>query len=297
MHYWAVYCMEDSWPGLWRKWETLQVATVGWPAPHWNMEGTGAGGREWSAVRKRLKLMGPGDGIVARLPRHRIGRVGHIMELKVTNEEWDPVVPKAPDMPMGQHGRRILVRWDFSIGPQLREYACTLPEHCRLSSGESRKTINELDQQRFGLFEDALRDEGNWTPAFASKFRYERALSDFIATFPERLQSDLRPYPMAKVRENAVVNRKRLDLLLIDDRQNPVVVECKQGSAAVGHLRQIREYMKAVQGITGKEPRGILVFGGSPNVPQNVIDVANQDPKVDLFAYLLDVTFTPCAKQ
>lgn len=298
MRYWSVYCREDIWPGLWRIWELYQIVTLGWsPGGDFHMDGTGRQKRRWTEARKKLESMTPGDRVVARLPSNRIGRVGQIMEKRVRDEEWDPVVPKSPDLEDGEQGRRILVRWDFAIGPSDRNYACALPEEFRLSSGELRRTITELDRKQFERFKKALSDESNWGPAFADTFAYEGALSDLIATYPERLEAGLRPYPLAKVREQIASGKNRMDVLLVDGDGTPVVVECKQGSPSLSHIKQLQGYRQAIQKRLKTMPRGILVFGGTPNVSKTVRDAAAKSPKVELFSYRLDVTFTRCVER
>jgi len=54
-----------------------------------------------------------------------------------------------------------------------------------------------------------------------------------------------------------------MKVLLIDEIETPVVVECKQGSPTLAHLKQLRAYMAKVQKDTGKLPRDILVHGGA----------------------------------
>lgn len=284
--------MEADWPGLWRIWEVEQIVTLGWP-PGWNWHWDGSGKRkpQWTEVRNKVNAMKAGDLIVARLPDHRIGRIGQIVEKRVEDNQWEEAVPVSPELDYGEQGRRILVRWDFSIGPRDRDYACTLPQERQFSTGgKRRKTVLELEVRRFNELKRALMNEATWAPAFADRFAYERALSDYIATFPERLESGMRPYPMAKVREQICSGRDRLDVLLQDESGRPVVVECKQDSASVAHLDQLRGYMRIVKTRTGMAPRGVLVFGGSPNVASKVRSAAKKQ-SVELVAYRLDVSF------
>ncbi|HEV3028679.1 MAG TPA: endonuclease NucS domain-containing protein, partial [Planctomycetota bacterium] len=119
------------------------------------------------------------------------------------------------------------------------------------------------------------------------------ALSDYIATYPEQLEPGLLPYPLAKVREKITSGRDRLDVLLIDSASSPVVVECKQDPADILHVVQLTRYMKAVEKLLKKKPRGILVFAGSPNVRDEVRRAAKK-AGITLYCYRLDVNFTPC---
>src|SRR6266852_4081474 len=114
---WRIYCMEDSWPGLWRLWLKHQCATVGYP-PRYNyrMEG-GKTYLDWIHARNALKKIEPGDFIVAALPDRRIGRLGEVVHNETAGDKWHPLVDPYPDEPDGQMGRRILVRWDLANGP------------------------------------------------------------------------------------------------------------------------------------------------------------------------------------
>jgi len=290
MRYWSVHCMEEAWPGLWREWEKRQVVTVGWPPGHgWHYDGSGKHERGWTEVRNKLERMQEGDRVVVRLSGNRIGRVGEIVDIRVRDEDWDPVVRPTPNEDAWEQGRRILVRWNLTLGPRDREWACTLPEATRLSRGKLRRAIAELSEDEFDKLEEALRDPENWAP-ITGRFLYERGLRDYIATFPDRLEEGFRPYPDAKVVERVTSQKGRIDVFLQDAAQRPVVVECKRGAPSEHDVGQLSEYVEDVELELGQKPRGILVFGGSPNVSEEVRAAANE-AGVELFAYTLEVRF------
>jgi len=297
MTYWSVYCMEDTWPGLWRIWEELQVVTCGWPpADGWRYDGSGKADRGWGEVRKKLARFGKGDKVVVRLPGNRIGRIGEVIDVRVRDEEWFPVIKRSPIWPHGEQGRQVLVRWDLVIGPPNREWACNVPEGVRLSRGRLRRAIAELEGGEFESLKEALSNGANWDPV-AGRFLYERALSDFIATFPDRLEAGLRPYPVANIREYVPCRGKRMDVFLQDEQGKPVVVECKRGTPSADDVEQLRLYMRHVEEKLQLSPgqvRGILVFGGSPNVSQAIAQAA-LSASVELFAYQMEVTFNRSA--
>ena len=150
MRYWSVNCMEGTWPGLWRIWEERQIVTVGWPpGDDWHYDGSGKPKRGWTEVRNKLARMQKGDRIVVRLPGNRIGRIGEIVDMRVRDEDWDPVIEPTENLTGGEQGRQILVRWDLRRGPRDREWACTLPEETRLSRGKLRRAIAELTSAEF----------------------------------------------------------------------------------------------------------------------------------------------------
>ena len=307
--FWSIYCMEKDWPGLWRIWEKEQIVTVGW-APiargellgFWRVP-------SWSYTVNCLDRMNTGDQVVTRLPNSRIGRIGTVLEKRIREDQWEPVVPKSKKYPIGEMGRRILVRWDFTAGPPMGSgLGCAIPSESRIKLPRSllahRRTMIEIREGHFKAFKRVLEDAANWTPVSGNHFAYEEAwlpaerkneeaLSDYIATYPEQLEPGLLPYPLAKVREKITSGRDRLDVLLIDSTNTPVVIECKQDPADISHIEQLARYMKAVRKLLKEKPRGILVFAGSPNV-RNEVRQAAKKAGIALYCYRLDVNFTPC---
>jgi RecB family endonuclease NucS len=138
-----------------------------------------------------------------------------------------------------------------------------------------------------------MGDDFNWRPLL-SKFAYERSLSDYIATYPHRVEDGLQPYPSEKVREKVFKDRSRSDVLLIDRNEIPVVVECKQDTPTVENVRQLRGYMKNLRDVTGKKPRGILVHGGARKLRNEVRREVNHKPRIEVVQYALSVGFAPC---
>ena len=123
------------------------------------------------------------------------------------------------------------------------------------------------------------------------KFGYEKALSDYIGNYPNRLENGLLPHPNLKIRERVFKDRRRSDVLLIDRSNKSVVVECKQHSPLVNDIQQLRHYMRLLQQETGEVPRGILVHGGAPKVPHKVINAAKKSPPVEILSYSIAVDF------
>jgi hypothetical protein len=94
------------------------------------------------------------------------------------------------------------------------------------------------------------------------------------------------------VRERIFADRTRLDVLLLDRKERPVIVECKQGAPDPGNLKQLRGYMKLLAKETGrKDVRGILVHGGSRKLRVDVVRAAALAPKVEIVQYHLQVDF------
>ena len=171
------------------------------------------------------------------------------------------------------------------------------------SIGSIDQTLpNTLDNWSAGSkdvpqIEDAAKEEANWEGLLPG-FSEERAMSDYIASFPQRLESGLRPHPAFKVREIVLDDGRRLDVLLIDSNGVPVVVECKQGVPAVEHIKQLRHYMQKVGSIkrlSASKPRGILVHGGSRKLPEDVQRESQRKPTVELVQYSVAVSFARCS--
>jgi hypothetical protein len=219
-----------------------------------------------------------GDYVVAALKGNRVGRLGQVTALAVNDNEWDSLVPKSKDLPVGQMGRRIQVRWDLACGPTDRDIIVSLPERARLRVSELLPTIAEIKSLTLKQLRTAMNDPDNWVGLLAH-FKYERALSDYIAAHPHHLEDGLVPHPDSKVREKVFSDRKRSDVLLLDRDERPVMVECKQGAPTIKDLKQLRHYMRSLRKETGrKDVRGILVHGGSGNLRHEVVEAAALAP-------------------
>jgi RecB family endonuclease NucS len=190
-------------------------------------------------------------------------------------------------------GRRILVRWDLTVGPDDRDMVIKLPEGKRLTSGELRPTVARINSVSADALVVTMNDPSNWV-GLLTHFDYERALSGYIAAYPHRLEDGLLPHPNEKVRERVFSDRTRSDVLLEDRDGRPVVVECKQGAPTVENVKQLRGYMTHLVKETGMVPRGILVHGGSRKLSPTVLSAAQAEPTVEIVQYELDVAFSAC---
>lgn len=294
MAFWKVSCLEDQYPGMWQRWYRHQCVGIGWPPEHgYRLDGQSGGGQGWSRGREALKSVAPGDHIIVTLSSHRVGRLGVVTGKAIGDDEWDPLVPASKDLPSGEMGRRILVRWDLTIGPDSRDMVVALPPAVRLSSGELRPTIAQVRSQSLSDLRASMNDDANWV-GLLTHFDYERALSGYIAAYPHRLEDGLLPHPNERVRERVFGDRSRLDVLLTDRNEVPVIVECKQGSPSIEHLTQIRHYMERLHKETGIAPRGILIHGGARKLRKEVAAAARKKPEIEIVQYALDLDFVRC---
>jgi hypothetical protein len=288
--------MEDEFPGLWQQWYRHQCVAVGW-GPHRGLKLEGETSKDggWHTARAALHRINVGDFVIVALKGNRVGRLGQVTEKHVGDDEWDPLVPVSKHLPHGQMGRRVYVRWDLTCGPDDRDLIVALPESSRFTSGELRPTITEIRSQKIEKLRASMNDPANWV-GLLSHFKYEQALSDYIAAYPHHLEDGLALYPNSKVRERVFTDRKRLDVLLLDRDGRPVIVECKQGAPTPDNLRQLRGYMKSLQQETGRDDvRGILVHGGSRNLRPEVAKEASRAPRVEIVQYRLQVEFAGSA--
>jgi len=130
-------------------------------------------------------------------------------------------------MPYGENGRRILVRWDLTLGPEDPSKVVILPVNSRWNSGEARGTIRELPAAKFSRITVAMKDQANWV-SLAGAFSMEKALSDYLAIFPSRLEAGMIAHPSGEVRERTFTDKSRADVILQDRNGGLVVAECKQ---------------------------------------------------------------------
>ncbi len=290
---WKITCKEDIYPGMWQRWFKNQCVAVGW-ASAWGykLNGDTKGGKGWSTARNAIKDMKPGDIVVVALRGHRIGRIGQITGKAIDDSEWDPLVPISPDMTEGEMGRRIYVRWELTTGPDNHDLIIQLPEGNTFSNGELRPTVSRVTSMSVKKLRTLMNNQENWV-SLLGKFRYEKALSDYIANYPNQLEDGLLPHPNSKIRERVFMDRSRLDVLLIDKDNAPVVVECKQHAPSTDDVKQLRHYMKRLEEEAGGIARGILVHGGAQKIPSKVIAEASKKPAVEIVSYSLEVNFRP----
>jgi hypothetical protein len=294
--FWKIVCREDKYPGMWQRWFKNQCVAVGWPKERgYKINGKSEGSNKgWSAARNAIKEMAIGDLILVTLKGHRIGRLGEIVRKRIEDDEWDPLVPRTRQMPYGDKGRRILVRWELSTGPDDREKVVQIPPDFTFTTGELRRTISKIHSQTIAQVRKVMNDERNHV-GLLSKFGDEKALSDYIATHPHRLEDGLLPYPDAKIREMVFQDKSRLDVLLEDRDGIPVIVECKQHAATIKQIKQLRKYISSLEKEIKRKARGILVHSGTQKLATDVITEANKRPKIEIVCYRLRVDFTRSA--
>jgi hypothetical protein len=184
---WKIACQENVYPGMWQRWFRNQCAAVGW-ASKWGymLNGQTKGGRGWSAARNAIKDMAIGDLIVVALHGHRIGRLGEITGKAIEDNQWEPLVPPGPQLLDGEMGRRILLRWDLTTGPDDRDLVVQIPPEHVFTSGELRPTVSRIQSRTIDEVRMVMNDPRNWV-GLLGKFGYERALSDYIVSYPHRL--------------------------------------------------------------------------------------------------------------
>jgi hypothetical protein len=277
---------------MWQRWFRHQCVAVGWyHGWGYNLVGKSEGGHGWSMARNLLREISIGDYVVVALRHHKIGRLGRVTSKAISDSDWEPLVPESPDLPEGEMGRRILVRWDLTVGPSDQDMIIALPQKSQFTSGELRPTISEIRSQSLDQLKAVMNDPENWV-GLLSHFDYERALSGYIAAYPHRLEDGLLPHPNERVREKVFKDRSRLDILLSDRDGLPVVVECKQGAPTSGDLEQIRHYLKQLTKETGQVARGILVHGGALKLRDEIRQAANEKPQIEIVQYKLDLEFS-----
>lgn len=295
MSLWKITCKEDVHHGMWLRWFRSQCVSVGWYSK-WGFYLTGKRSKNhgWNRVRTVLQEIKIGDYIVVALPGHCIGRLGQVTGKAIEDTDWEPLVPPTRDEPDGGMGRRIMVRWDLTVGSDNRDTIIALPEGYRFTQGELRPTLSEIRSISLDKLKEVMSDPYNWV-SLSSHFDYERSLSGYIASFPHRLEDGLTVHPNEKVRERVFKDKSRLDVILLDRNETPVIVECKQDQPSINDIKQLRHYLRRLQVETGQEARGILVHGGARKVRKEIIETANSKPAIELVQYKLEVDFSRSA--
>lgn len=290
MTLWKINCAENHHPGLWQRWFRHQCVAVGWHSK-WGYSLSGpTDNRGWKVARNALSKMKIGDYIVVSLSGHRIGRLGQITSKSIEDKDWDPLVPSTREDPEGEMGRRVLVRWDMTVGPEDRDMVVLLPEGARLTQGELRPTISEIRSISMEKIKSAMNDQSNWV-GLLSHFDYESALSSYIAAYPHHLEDGLTQHPNERIRERVFKDKSRLDVILLDRDEKAVIVECKQGQPTVENIKQLQNYIRHLKKETDKEARGILVHGGSRRLHRDVKEAAQKAPAIEIVQHALKVEF------
>jgi hypothetical protein len=291
MTYWKVFCEEDRFPGMWRRWFKDQCVALGFsPKRGHLLYGEGGGEHEagWKIAKKALERLKPGDIVAVQLHGNQIGRIGEVIQKRISDGEWNPTVPPTRERKEGRVGRRIEVRWNLNVGPADPDTVVTLPEGSRLNNPIG--TIAEIPADVFDRIEKAMKDESNWTPLYGL-FHREKSISDYIATYPHQLEDELVLHPSKKVREWCLPDKTRPDVVLMDGKGTTVIVECKQGAPTVENIDQLYGYMKHIGEIDDGSPRGILVHGGSASLTEGVRHKLSADRTLKLVRYNLSVGF------
>ena len=142
---WKFFCREDNYPGLWLRWLKNQCVAVGWPPDSgYHLQGDTKDSSGWTGCRNALKTISIGDLVIVAMERSRVGRIGEIIKLSVDDDEWDPLVPRSKELPSGDMGRRVLVRWDLNVGPTDFDLVVKLPEHIRFTGRGLRATVAKV---------------------------------------------------------------------------------------------------------------------------------------------------------
>lgn len=305
--FWIVICPEpDVKGGLWKTWYAEQCVAAGWGPPEYLMEGPSEG-QGWSFARARLKEMKPGDKVIPFLLKWRIGPVGTITALHISDEEWNPTVAAgnyAADPGRPALGRRVQVEWDTD-GMPLSGRVATVPAHLRRPrSPLAYHTVEELSKDRFEQLVQVLRDPDNWTDLAPSTqpvdeppslqniepslSLLERDLQKFLARNLHLIEPGLKAAPDYQL-EELPTDVGRIDLFCFDAQSKYVVVELKAGVAGDDAIGQILGYMawvrESVQG--GETARGILVCR---NATERIRAASKLIPDLRIKKY--DIAFT-----
>ncbi len=165
---WKISCMEHVYPGMWQRWFKEQCVAVDW-ASLWGypLDGKidGDNPESWSIARNALKNMATGDYVVVALKNNRVGRIGQIIHKAIKDNEWNPLVPPNPameDMQYGAMGRRILVRWELTTGPDNQDLIVQLPEENRFTGAQLRLTVARISSMKIGQLRKLMNDQRNW---------------------------------------------------------------------------------------------------------------------------------------
>jgi len=116
--------MEKKFPGMWQRWFKNSCVAVGWQAKRGYFLDSKKDTKKddgWKSTRTRLLKIKEGDWVVVSLGGNRIARIGEVIKKTIEDKEWKPLISASEindkGWPDGEMGRRIYVRWDWTLGP------------------------------------------------------------------------------------------------------------------------------------------------------------------------------------
>jgi hypothetical protein len=287
---WFVICPEPEAPGLWNVWQKENCVALGWGPPNFLLEGdTDSSG--WDIARSKAQRIAVGDIVIPYLLRYRLGVPGEVTKLAISDAEWSPTVPKggyASNPDEAELGRRIEVKWLTEGAPPSGKIA-VVPQHDRTSGGEAKQTIDgPLNPQRYSRIIQIIRDSANWIdyeptgqpkattsdedapPSTEFKpgnlVMQETLVRSILARNLRIIEAGLKPHPDFGRMEEVSFDLGRFDILCIDERGCPTVIELQLGYLDDGHIGKLCRYYGWLQRKYGKV-RGILLFeNASPDL-------------------------------
>ena len=158
-NFWIVICPVERMQGdlLWERWFEEKCVAVGFPPPECSFDRpAGVGGwkeKGWVFAKNRLTEMKVGDKVIAFAGNWRIGPVGTVTAIRVSDDEWNPTIRREELLrthdrkgrPNSLVGRRIEVEWDTQTDGKL----VAIPADLRTKRPLARHTIERLSIERF----------------------------------------------------------------------------------------------------------------------------------------------------
>jgi hypothetical protein len=120
---------------------------VGWPPDDYGLR-THTTVRAWSAARRYLIQIAPGDKVIVQLKNWRVGRIGTALRKQIEDREWNPSVPPQSG-DLGEMRRRAQVRWNLTTGPLTPSYVVELPPDAHSNMRIWRPTLSPVPDQAF----------------------------------------------------------------------------------------------------------------------------------------------------
>jgi len=264
-NYWSVICPEPAAPGLWKKWHAENCVAIGWPPPHYHLEGS-TDKPGWDIARARAQRISPGDIVIPYLLCYRFGIPAEVVRVAVADAEWRPTVEKggyAHDSDEPELGRRVEVKWLKKGMPPPAKIA-VVPSPLRTSGGMVKQTIEILRPDRYARFMEIICNPANWQPYAPATKQTEPAddeqpepsteqepgklaiqetlLRSILAKNLGRIEPGLAAHPDFPKMEEVLFDLGRLDLLCIDSKQRTTIIELQLGSLDDGHIGKVCRY-------------------------------------------------------
>ena len=318
--HWSVICNETDAPALWKTWLSEKCVAIGWPPVRHHLEGP-TEKTSWDIARARAQEVEVGDIVIPYLMRYRFGIPGEVVRIAISDSEWKPTVAKGGyrrNLDDAELGRRIELKWlEKDVPPP--DKVALVPVGMRTSGGEVKQTIERLRSERYARFTEIIGNPSNWIvyeplnvnldvaesnaeeesepstePDPEKLVVQETQIRSIFAKNLQRIESGLVKHPDFAKLEEVTFDLGRLDILCVDSKNRPTIIELQLGYLDDGHIGKICRYYGWFTLRYGANVRAILLFENA--IPEVLEAYRKALPWLEMkkFSWVADIRMESC---